>query len=127
MSEFISIPAHAETLPRRSSGATAGGFTFLTVTALDPGTGKRVAEAETVADEVKVLFRRADEILAEAGLTRKDLVKSTCWISDEAHRFEFLYAYRDECAEGVYPQRITMTVGLPSDCRGAIEFVAARR
>ncbi|MFT4233169.1 MAG: hypothetical protein QM606_10400 [Leucobacter sp.] len=122
MSEFISIPGHHSA----TTGATAGGFTFLTVTALDPATGKRVPEAGSVADEVKVLFERADEILAEAGLGRENLVKSVCWISDEAHRFDFLYAYRDQCAEGVYPQRITMSVGLPGDCRGAIEFVAAK-
>lgn len=54
-------------------------------------------------------------------------MKSTCWIADEADRFDFLFAYRDECAEGVYPQRITMSVGLPADCRGAIEFVAVKQ
>ncbi|MCB1273881.1 MAG: RidA family protein [Leucobacter sp.] len=124
MTKHISIPDHNETSPKRSSGATAGAFTFVTVDALDPETGRRVAEADTIENEVKVLFKRADAALAEAGLSRKDLVKSTCWISDEAHRFDFLYAYRDECATGVYPQRITMSVGLPGDCRGAIEFVA---
>lgn len=127
MSEFISVPTQQEVEPRRSSGATAGGFTFATVTALDPETGRRAAEAGTVAEEVALLFARLDEILAEANLTRVDLVKSTCWISDEDHRFDFIYAYRDHCADGVYPQRITMSVGLPADCRGAIEFIAAAR
>lgn len=124
MTEFINTLA--ETGPRRSSGATVGDLTFLTVTALDPETGKRVPEAGTVAEEVEVLFARADAVLAEAGLTRRDLVKSTCWVSDEEHRFDFIYAYREQCAEGVYPQRITMSLGLPSDARCAIEFVAAK-
>jgi len=125
MSQHISIPSQSETFPRRSSGVTAGEFTFLSLTALDPETGARDASAVTVEDEVEILFRRADAVLAEAGLSRKDLVKSTCWISDESHRFDFIYAYRDRCADGAYPQRITMSAGLPADCRCAIEFVAA--
>ena len=127
MVQHISIPSQNETSPRRSSGVTAGEFTFLSLTALDPETGARDASAVTVADEVEILFQRADAVLAEAGLSRKDLVKSTCWISDESHRFDFIYAYRDRCADGAYPQRITMSAGLPADCRCAIEFVAVKQ
>ncbi len=124
MSQFISIPTLPETSPQRSSGSIAGEFTFITVTALDPSTGTRASSTVTIEDEVALLWERADAVLAEAGLSRRDLVKSTCWVSDDEFRFPFVYAYRDQCADGVYPQRVTMVAGLPADCRCAIEFVA---
>jgi 2-iminobutanoate/2-iminopropanoate deaminase len=126
MPTFISTESQNETYPRRSSGVTVGDFTFATVTALDPATGRRASSAVTITDEIRLCFASIDDVLGQAGLTRSDLVKTTCWVSDDAHRSEFLEAYLAECAPGVYPERVTMRVGLPGDCRVAIEAVAAR-
>lgn len=125
MAKFINLPTHNETHPKRSSGVTVGDLTFATVTALDPETGRSAAADMAPKEEVAFVFSRADEVLAQAGLTRKDLVKATCWIASEDERIEILTAYRAQCAEGVFPQRITMSVGLPADCRVAIEFIAS--
>jgi 2-iminobutanoate/2-iminopropanoate deaminase len=53
------------------------------------------------------------------------VVKSTCYFSDEAHRFEAIEAYRQAFAPGPYPARCSFTLGLAGDCRVQIEVVAA--
>ncbi|MFG2658479.1 RidA family protein [Streptomyces sp. NPDC048425] len=126
MPTFISTATHNEKRPRRSTGVTVGDFTFATVTALDPATGRRAGDTVTITDEIRRCFASIDDVLGQAGLTRADLIKTTCWVSDDAHRPEFLEAYLSECAPGVYPERVTMRAGLPGDCRVAIEAVAAR-
>ncbi|WP_425839923.1 RidA family protein [Streptomyces fractus] len=126
MPTFISSTSQDERRPRRSSGVTVDNFTFATVTATDPATGRRAADAATVTDEVRRCFASLDDVLRQAGLSRGDLVKTTCWLSDDAYRAEFIDAYRAECAPGVHPQRVTMRAGLPGGCRVAIEAVAAR-
>ena len=126
MPTFISTESQTQSQPKRSPGVTVGDLTFLSATALDPATGRRAGSASSVTDEVRHCFASLDEVLHQAGLTRADLVKTTCWVSDDAHRAEFIEAYRLECAEGVFPQRVTMRVGLPGGCRVAIDAIAAK-
>ncbi|MBV6761653.1 RidA family protein [Rhodococcus opacus] len=124
MTAFIHSQPSTDQLPRRSAGVAAGDFVFATGNALDPSTGRRATTAQTITDEVRLCFAAIDDVLREAGLTRSHLVKTTCWVTDEAHRPEFIEAYRAECAVGVYPARVTMEAGLPGQCRIAIEAVA---
>ncbi|GHB73816.1 hypothetical protein GCM10010377_75280 [Streptomyces viridiviolaceus] len=126
MPTFISAESQNETHPRRASGVTVGDFTFAGVSALDPVTGRRAASAVTIRDEIRHCFASLDEVLRQAGLTRSDLLKTTCWVSDDAYRTEFIEAYLAECVPGVYPARVTLRAGIPGDCRVAIEAVAAR-
>ncbi|MFA3878013.1 RidA family protein [Streptomyces sp. MMCC 100] len=126
MPTFISAESQNETHPRRVSGVTVGDFTLAVVSALDPATGRRAASAVTIRDEIHHCFASLDEVLHRAGLTRSDLLKTTCWVSDDAYRAEFIEAYLAECVPGVYPERVTLRAGVPGDCRVVIEAVAAR-
>ncbi|MGH3239215.1 MAG: RidA family protein [Spirillospora sp.] len=110
-----------------SAGAVTDHFVFAAASAIDPATMRRVPEAESLHDEVRVCLERIERTLNEAGLTLKDLTKMNCWVSEERHRLDFAYAYRDLLAPGPYPSRSLFVIGLPGDCRVQIEAIAARR
>lgn len=112
--------------PIQASGVVVDGYLLATGTALDPATGQRSSAVETITDEVAHCFAVIDDVLGQAGMSRADLVKTTCWITDESYRQEFIEAYRDQCAPGVFPARVTMVAGLPGGCRVTIEAVAAK-
>jgi 2-iminobutanoate/2-iminopropanoate deaminase len=107
----------------------AGGsrLVYTSSSAVNPATRKRVEEADTVYDETKVIIERIERSLGAAGLTLRDLAKVTCFVSDEQHRFDFIYAYRDLLAPGPYPSRATYSIGLVGDCRVQIDAIAVRR
>ncbi|MGH3244329.1 MAG: RidA family protein [Spirillospora sp.] len=109
-----------------SAGAVTDRLVFASGLAIDASTMRRVPEAATIKDEVRVCLQRIEGTLREAGLTLKDLAKVTCWVSEEAHRMEFVYAYRDLLAPGPYPSRATFSIGLAGDCRVQIDALAAR-
>jgi 2-iminobutanoate/2-iminopropanoate deaminase len=108
--------------------AAAGGsrLVYLAASAVDPATRRRVAEADTVHNETKVVIERLERGLLAAGLTLRDLAKVTCFVSDEEHRFDFIYAYRDLLAPGPYPSRATYSIGIVGDCRVQIDAIAVR-
>lgn len=108
------------------AGVLVGDYLLATGTAADRLTGRVAPGISTIAEELGRCFEVLDTALGEAGMSRSDLVKTTCWITDEEHRAEFISAYRDACADGVYPARVTMVAGLPGNCRVAIEAVAYR-
>lgn len=109
-----------------SSGVGTDGFVYAAGLAIDPETMARRTEAESVADETRICLRNVSRILADAGLTLRDVVKTTCYIRDEAHRFEFLEAYKEVFAEGPYPARSTFVLGIASNLRVQIEAIAVR-
>ncbi|MFT4085421.1 MAG: RidA family protein [Nocardioides sp.] len=111
---------------RPAVGVLVDGYLLATGTALDPATGRVPDDITSLTDEVARCFAALDVALSEAGMSRADLVKTTCWLADEADRAEFIPAYRDQCAAGVYPARCTMVAGLPGGARVAIEAVAYR-
>lgn len=123
MPTFLGTETTAGAAP---TGVLVDGYLLATGTALDAAIGRRAADVATIADEVVRCFEVLDTALSGAGMTRADLVKTTCWITDEAHRGEFLTTYREQCVDGVYPARVTMVAGLPGDCRVAIEAFAHR-
>src|SRR5690606_26751740 len=94
--------------------------------AMDPETLQRRADAVTLEDEVRIAFENIDHILGEAGLSRKDIVKTTCYLSDDALRFEFIPAFKAAFGEGPYPARCTFVVGLAADLRAQIDVIAVR-
>jgi 2-iminobutanoate/2-iminopropanoate deaminase len=110
-----------------SAGAVTDRLVFASASAIDPATMRRVPEADTVANETRVCFERIERTLLEAGLDLSDIAKATCWVSDEAHRMDFIFAYRDLLAPGPYPSRATFSIGLPGDARVQIDAIAARR
>jgi 2-iminobutanoate/2-iminopropanoate deaminase len=108
-----------------SSGVAAGPYAFAAGMALDYETLRRPADA-TIADEVRICLERIATTLARGGFTLKDIVKTTCWLSDDAHRAEFWAAYRDVFAPGPYPTRVTLVAGLAGDCRVEIDAIAMK-
>jgi 2-iminobutanoate/2-iminopropanoate deaminase len=93
--------------------------------AIDVETMRRVPEAATVAQETNVVLDRIQVRLSQSGLTLRDVIKTTCYVSDEAYRMEMIEAYKKRFAPGPYPARVTVALGLAGDCRVQIEAVAA--
>ncbi|MGC4252485.1 MAG: RidA family protein [Sphingobium sp.] len=110
-----------------SSGTGNDLFVYAAGLALDPNTMKRREDAKTIADEVKICVENIGIILAEEGLTIRDIVKVTCYLRDEAYRGEFIEAYREAMEPGPFPARCTFVLGLASDLRVQIEATAAKK
>lgn len=109
-----------------SSGTGTDELVFAPGLAIDVGTMKRRVSAVTIADEVAACFENIDAILAEAGLNRSDIVKTTCFLQEEEYRMDFIAAYKEMFGSGPYPARNTFVLGVASDCRVQIETIAVR-
>ena len=109
-----------------SSGAATDVFVYAAGLALDPSTLKRRADAETIAAETRICLRNIEAILAQAGLSLRHVVKTTCYLSHGSHRGEFIAAYKEMFDPGPYPARCTFVLGLAADLRVQIEAVAVR-
>lgn len=107
-------------------GVATRDFVFAGGMALDLETLQRKAEADTIAKETKIALHEIQTILAEAGCTLKDVVKSTCYLSDDSYRKEFWQAYTEVFGEGPYPARTTVVVGIAGGCRVEIDTIARR-
>lgn len=107
-------------------GVATRDFVFAGGMALDLDTLKRKSEADTVAAETRIALEEIRDILAEAGCTLNDVVKSTCYLSDDAYRQEFWTAYKEVFGEGPYPARTTLIAGIAGDCRVEIDVIARR-
>ena len=107
-------------------GVATRDFVFAGGMALDLETLQRKAEADTIAAETRIALEEIEAILAEAGCTLRDVVKTTCYLSDDSYRKEFWQAYTEKFGEGPYPARTTLVVGIAGDCRVEIDAVARR-
>ena len=126
MPKFLNPPGNPGAKYGLSSAGISGDYVFAAGMALDFETLERSAEAVEVADEVRLCLGSIDAKLKEAGCTLADIVKTTCWISDESHRMEFVAAYRDYFGDGPYPARCSFVAGLAGGCRVEIDAVAMR-
>ncbi|MDT0203047.1 RidA family protein [Nocardioides sp. AE5] len=109
-----------------SSGTATDSLVFTAGLAMDPETLRKRADAVTVADEVRIAFENIDHVLGEAGLTRRDIVKTTCYLAHDEHRFDFIPAYKEAFGDGPYPARCTFVVGLAADLNVQIDVIAVR-
>ncbi|MBF6245661.1 RidA family protein [Nocardia elegans] len=109
-----------------SSGTASDTFVYAAGLAMDSVTMRRRTDAETVADETRICLENIAAILAGAGLGLGDVVKTTCYLRDEAYRGEFIEAYKGVFGAGPYPARCTFVLGIASDLRVQIEAVAVR-
>ncbi|MBM0126184.1 RidA family protein [Pimelobacter simplex] len=98
----------------------AGGMAF------DFETMARRADAVTVAAETRLCLEEIDEILHAVGATRRDIVKMTCYLSDDSFRPEFWTAYKEFFGDGPYPSRVTYSVGIAGGCRVELDAIAVR-
>lgn len=107
-------------------GAAANGMVFAGGMALDFDTMARRADATSIADETRLCLEEIEEIIAEAGCTRRDIVKVTAYLSDDAYRAEFWGAFKAFFDPGPYPARCTFTVGIAGGCRVELDAVAVQ-
>jgi 2-iminobutanoate/2-iminopropanoate deaminase len=107
-----------------SSGVASEVFVYAAGLALDPNTMKRRADADSIGNETRICIRNIETILAEAGLTLRHIVKTTCYLRDESYRGEFIEAYKGVFDPGPYPARCSFVLGLAADLRIQIEAVA---
>lgn len=110
-----------------SHGVATDSLVFVSGLALDTQTMKLRTDAETVADEVNICWNNIGVQLAMVGLTIADVVKTTCYLSSEQDRGEFIQADRAALAPwGPFPARETFVLGIASNLRVLIEAVAIR-
>jgi 2-iminobutanoate/2-iminopropanoate deaminase len=107
-----------------SSGVATDVFVYAAGLAIDAETGSRRANAETIGDETRICLENVATILAEAGLSLRDVVKTTCYLRDESYRPDFIESYREVFVPGPYPARCTLILGLASNLRVQIEAIA---
>ena len=105
-------------------GVVANGMVFAGGMALDLYTLQRLPEAVTIADETRLALKELEDVLAAAGCTLRDVVKMTCYLSDNSYRQEFWQAYTEAMAPGPFPARCTFVVGIAGDCRVELDAVA---
>lgn len=89
---------------------------------IDPKTGDIVAGG--VAEETKQVFRNIEAILKAAGMTKSNIVKTTCYLSDMADFAAMNEVYQAQF-DGIFPARTTIAVkGLPKNGLVEIEILA---
>ena len=109
-----------------SSGAASDDLVFVCGIAIDSATMSRLPAGGSIADETNLVLDLIADHLRQSGCTLADVVKTTCYVSDESYRMEFIAAYRERFAPGPYPARCTFSIGLAGDCRVQIDAIAYR-
>jgi 2-iminobutanoate/2-iminopropanoate deaminase len=120
----LSVDQQERTRDVSTPAATRSPFVYTASLAIDVKTTKRIPEADTIANETRIVLERIAERLKPRGCTLRDIVKTTCYLSDEKYRMEFIEAYREAFAPGPYPARCTLVLGLAGDCRVQVDVIA---
>lgn len=91
---------------------------------IDPATGDFVSGG--ITEQTEQVFRNIKAILAEAGLTMNDVVKTTCFLSDMDNFAAMNEVYARQF-EGVFPARSAVAVRtLPKNGLVEIEILAIK-
>lgn len=106
-----------------AQGIVAGGFLFTAGQVhLDPATMKLVSG--TIAEETNQVFDNLEAVLAGAGCTLADVVKTTVFLTDLGNFAEMNGSYAARFGDH-RPARSTVQVGaLPGNGRVEIELIA---
>jgi 2-iminobutanoate/2-iminopropanoate deaminase len=126
MVEFF-VPAEAAGFAERfglSRASSSGRFLFSAAMALDREKMQRLAEAGSIADEVRICLDRLKDVLDAQGRARSDIVKLTVYLSDIAFQKEAEKAIADYFKGGTQPLYLTIGAGLACGCRVEIDMVA---
>ena len=123
MTRIVSSDAAPEAIGPYSQGIIAGGFLFSAgQIPLDPVT-KQIVEGDIVPQTQRVM-QNLQAVLAAAGATWKDVVKTTVFLQDMADFPRMNEVYSSIMGEA-RPARSTVQVaGLPRGVRVEIELVA---
>jgi len=108
-----------------SHGVWAGDLLYLSgQTPIDPATGKLVEGG--VAEQTERVFANLTAVLADAGLTMDDVVKTNVFLTSMDDFAQMNGVYGNQFSEP-YPARSTVAVaGLPLGARVEIELVALK-
>ncbi len=91
---------------------------------VDPATGLM---ADNIADQARQSLANLKAILAEAGLTMKDVVKTVVFLAD-LNDFAAVNEVYTQAFEAPYPARSCVQVaGIPKGARVEIECIAVRQ
>ena len=107
-------------------GAAANGMVFAGGMAFDFDTMARRADADSIASETRLCLEEIEEIIAEAGCTKRDIVKVTAYLSEDSYRGDFWGAFKAFFGDGPYPARCTFVVGIAGGCRVELDAVAVQ-
>src|SRR5262245_5102900 len=110
-----------------SVGASTGQFLFVGAMALDIEKLARVAEADTVENEVRYCLNRIEQRLQGHGLTKRDIVKVSAYITDASYRETLFAGVREFLAPGPYPAMFAVVAGIAAQCRVEFEVMAAAK
>jgi 2-iminobutanoate/2-iminopropanoate deaminase len=109
-----------------SQGVETETMVFANGMAFDNATRTRMASAVTIADETTIVMDAVAAMLADAGCTMRDVVKTTVYLSERAFYDEMNSVYRRYWQPGDFPTRATIYVGIGSECRVEIDVVAVK-
>jgi len=122
MKKEIRHPDKAFTYGLFSAGVACDGWLFVSGQGpLDMKTGKRVPG--TIEEETTRTLANLERILEEAGCTRDDVMKCTCYLADMNDFEGFNRAY-GEFFTGVRPARTTVGAALMKTIRVEIDAIA---
>lgn len=110
-----------------SQGIETETLVFANGMAFDNDTRTRMAEAATIVDETRIVLDALTAILADAGCSLADVVKTTVYLSERAYYDDMNSVYRQYWQAGEFPTRATVYVGIGSECRVEIDVVAVKR
>jgi 2-iminobutanoate/2-iminopropanoate deaminase len=109
-----------------SQGVETETMVFANGMAFENATRSRMAAAGTIAEETKIVLDALAAILADAGATMGDIVKTTVYLSDRGYYDEMNSVYKQYWEPGDFPSRATVYVGIGSECRVEIDVVAVK-
>lgn len=120
---IITAPQAPAAIGPYSHAIHAGPFVFCSgQTPLDPATGK-LAEGD-IEPQTHQVFTNIKAVLSAAGLSLKDVVKSTVYLKDMGD-FQKMNAIYEAAFAPHKPARTTIQAAkLPLDCRVEIEVIA---
>jgi 2-iminobutanoate/2-iminopropanoate deaminase len=109
-----------------SQGVETESLVFANGMAFDNATRTRMAEADTIANETRIVLDAVKAMLEDSGSSMGDVVKTTVYLSEREFYDEMNSVYRTYWSPGDFPTRATIYVGLGSECRVEIDVVAVK-
>lgn len=109
-----------------SQGVETETMVFANGMAFDNETRTRMTGAVTIQDETRIVLDALQAILADAGCSLADVVKTTVYLSEREYYDDMNVVYRQYWAPGDFPTRATVYVGIGSQCRVEIDVVAVK-
>ena len=108
-----------------SQAVEAGGFLYISgQLPIDGATGTMPGD---IGEQARASLRNIEHILQEAGLARKDVVKTTIFLKNLTDFDTVNKVYGEFFAESIFPARSTVEVSrLPRDASIEIEAIARK-